>query len=240
MELLIDTAGFLLEAANWTGRRGILPRLTEHVVISLVPLAAAIVVAVPLGMLAGHHRRGHAIGAAVANVGRAIPTLALLVFAVILVFQLGWNFQFWPIVIALFLLGLHPLFTNSYTAIREVDAAVVEAARGMGYGERQLLLAVELPIASPVILTAVRITAIQIIATAPLAGFTGGRGLGAFIIGGFRRRSYEEMLAGTLLAVALALLADRLVTLLEARIVPRGLERGNDEFATAAARGRPA
>ncbi len=240
MDLLVDAAHFLADPANWAGGRGIPTRVLDHLVISLVPLAAAIAVAVPLGMLAGHFRRGHTVGALVANVGRAIPTLGLLVFAVVLIFALDWNFRFWPIVIALFLLGLHPLFTNSYTAVRDVDASVVEAARGMGFDERQVLLGVELPLASPVILTAVRITAIQLIATAPLAGLVGGVGLGGFIIGGMARQDYGESLAGTLLVAAIALAADQLVTLVERLVVPRSLSGGEDRFAEVAATGRAA
>lgn len=238
MELsaFLEAIPWLVDPANWRGRGSIPIRLVEHVQISTIPLVAAMLVAIPAGVLAGHHRRGQAVGAFIANLGRAIPTLALLVFGFILATSvLDLGIGFWPIVFALFLLALHPLFTNSYTAVREVEPALVEAARGMGYDESRVLLDVELPVASPVILTAVRITAVQVVATAPLAPLTAGGGLGRFILDGFQRRDFAGMFGGVILVALLALAVDWLLSRAERRLVPRGIRRSDASAAEVAA-----
>lgn len=239
MENLLDTVRWFAEAANWSGRGGVPVRVVEHLQISLFPLVAAALVAIPAGVLAGHYRRGQAIGAAIANIGRAVPTLALLVFGVLI--SLRWldlGLRFWPIVFALFFLALHPLFTNTYTAVREVDRSLVEAARGQGLTERELITEVEVPMAIPVIFTAIRITAVQVIATAPIGALAGGGGIGRFVIDGFQQFDYGEMLAGVVLVAGLALIADAVLTRLERRLTPRGIRRV--DAAEVAAAGRAA
>lgn len=236
MEPFVDAIRFLVDPANWTGNRGILVRLVEHLQLSIPPLLAAMAVAIPAGVLAGHHRRGQAIGTAIANVGRAIPTLALLVFGLILsVRVLGLGISYWPTVFALFFLALHPLFTNTYTAVKNVDRALVEAARGMGYDERQLLREVELPVASPVIFTAIRIAAVQVVATAPIGALAAGGGFGRFVIDGFGQQNYGVMYAGILLIAALAVVTERLIDAIERLAIPRGLRaRGDDDVTSIA------
>lgn len=230
MEPVIDAFVFLADPSNWTGSRGVMVRIVEHLQLSLPPLLAAMLVAIPAGVLAGHHRRGQAIGTAVANVGRAIPTLALLVFGLILsVRVLGLGISYWPTVFALFFLALHPLFTNSYTAIRAIDPALVEAARGMGYDDRQLLREVELPLASPVIFTAIRIAAVQVIATAPIGALAASGGLGRFVIDGFGSRNYGVMYAGIILIALLAVVTERSIDAVERAVVPRGLRAHSDD-----------
>lgn len=237
MEPFIDAFGFLTDPANWSGNRGILVRFIEHVQLSLPPLLAAMLVAIPAGVLAGHFRRGQAIGTFIANVGRAIPTLALLVFGLILsvrVFDLG--ISYWPTVFALFFLALHPLFTNTYTAVKNVDRSLLEAARGMGYDERQLLWEVELPVASPVIFTAIRVAAVQVVATAPIGALAAGGGFGRFVIDGFGSRNYGVMYAGIILIALLAVATERTVDGIERLVVPRGLRGASgDDVATVAA-----
>jgi osmoprotectant transport system permease protein len=201
----LDAFAFLTDPANWTGSRGILVRTVEHVQLSLPPLLAAMLVAIPGGVVAGHFRRGQAIGTAIANVGRAIPTLALLVFGLLLSTRvLGLGISYWPTVFALFFLGLQPLFTSAYTAVRTIDRDLVEAAHGMGYDHRQVLWEVEVPVASPVIFTAIRITAVQVVATAPIGALAGGGGLGRLVIDGFYQRSSGVMWAGIILIALMA------------------------------------
>ncbi|MBW3621320.1 MAG: ABC transporter permease [Actinobacteria bacterium] len=236
MDAVVDMLRWLLEPGTWTGPRGVLARSVEHLWISLVPLVAAMAVAIPAGVLSGHYRRGQAVGALVTNVGRAVPSLALLVFGLLLsVRVLGLGFSFWPIVFALFFLALQPLFTNSYTAVREAEPALVEAARGQGLSEREVLLEVELPVASPVIMTAVRITAVQVVATAPLGALAAGGGLGRFIIDGFGQNDDGQMLGGVVLVAVFALLVEWSVTRLERRVIPRPLQGRTDASAVAAA-----
>jgi osmoprotectant transport system permease protein len=236
VEPFLDAFRFLADPANWTGSRGILVRLVEHLQLSIPPLLAAMVVAIPAGVLAGHYRRGQAIGTAIANVGRAIPTLALLVFGLILsVRVLGLGISYWPTVFALFFLALHPLFTNTYTAVKNVDRALVEAARGMGYDERQVLREIELPVSSPVIFTAIRIAAVQVVATAPIGALAAGGGFGRFVIDGFGSQNYGVMYAGIILIAVLAVLTERLIDLVERLVVPRGLRAAADDDVTSVA-----
>lgn len=236
MEALLEMVRWLTDPGNWSGAGSIPQRLLEHLWLSLVPLVAAAAVAIPAGVLAGHHRRGQAIGAAIANLGRAIPTLALLVFGLILSARvLGLGFRFWPTVFALFLLALHPMFTNSYTAVREVDPALVEAARGQGLDDRQVLREVELPVASPVIMTAIRISAVQVVATVPIGALASEGGLGRYIIDGFAQFDFGEMLAGVLLVALFAITVEQVLARLERRVVPTGLQRRADVSEVAAA-----
>ena len=229
MDALVETFRWFADGGNWSGAGSIPQRIWEHLLLAAVPLLAAAAVAVPAGVLAGHHRRGQAIGAAIANLGRAIPTLALLVFGLILSARvLGLGFRFWPTVFALFLLALHPMFTNAYTAVREVDPALVEAARGQGLSDRQVLWDVELPVASPVIMTAVRISAVQVVATVPIGALASEGGLGRFIIDGFNQFDFGEMLGGVLLVAALAIAVETLLGRLERRVVPTGIQRRAD------------
>jgi osmoprotectant transport system permease protein len=236
VEPIVDAFAFLVDPGNWTGSRGILVRFVEHLQLVIPALFAAMVVAIPAGVLAGHYRRGQAIGTFIANVGRAIPTLALLVFGLILsVRVLGLGISYWPTVFALFFLALHPLFTNTYTAVKNVDRALVEAARGMGYDERQLLREVELPVASPVIFTAIRIAAVQVVATAPIGALAAGGGFGRFVIDGFGSQNYGIMYAGIILIALLAVATERLIDLIERLVVPRGLRAAADDDVTSIA-----
>lgn len=240
MDAIVEMLRWLVEPGTWTGPRGVLARSVEHLWISIVPLAAAMAVAIPAGVLSGHYRRGQAVGALVTNIGRAVPSLALLVFGLLLsVRVLGLGFSFWPIVLALFFLALQPLFTNSYTAVREADPALVEAARGQGLSEREVLLEVELPVASPVIMTAVRITAVQVVATAPLGALAAGGGLGRFIIDGFGQNDDGQMLGGVVLVAVFALIVEWAITRLERRVIPAPL-RGRADASAVAAAGRAA
>lgn len=237
MEPFLDAFAFLADPSSWAGSRGIPVRILEHVQLSLPPLLAAMVVAIPAGVVSGHYRRGQAIGTLIATVGRAIPTLALLVFGLLLstrVFNLG--ISYWPTVFALFFLALHPLFTNTYTAVKNVDPALVEAARGMGYDDRQVLREIEVPVASPVIFTAIRIAAVQVVATAPIGALAAGGGLGRFVIDGFGQRNFGVMYAGIILIALMAVVTERVVDLLERAIVPRGLrDRAEDDVASVVA-----
>lgn len=237
METIVEMVGWFADAANWQGPTGVPTRVLEHLRLSVVPIAAAAAIAIPAGVLSGHFRRFQSLGAAVANAGRAMPTLALLVFGIIISFRwLDIGFQYWPTVLALFFLALHPLFTNAYTAVRDTDAATIDAARGMGLSEARIIWEVELPIASPVVLTAVRITAVQVVATAPIGALAGGVGLGRFIIDGYNQFDYGEMLAGVVLVAAVALLVEQLLNRLERVLIPQGLQRADVEAVAAMGR----
>ena len=207
MELFSDGIAWLLVAENWTDpRNGILLRLWEHISLAAAALAFATAIGLPLGLWIGHTGRGAPAVIAIANVGRAVPSVGWLgiVFPVALLALGRGGLGFVPAVIALTALGIPPIVTNTYAGMREVDPELVEAGRGMGMTERQLVRRVEVPVALPVILAGIRISAVQIVATATLATIVGGGTLGAFIVQGIdvrgagprRRRCHARRPAG--------------------------------------------
>lgn len=192
---------------------------------SLAALLIAIAVAVPLAVVLAHYRKAELAAAAVINVGRAVPTVAILGILVLGFLYAGRGFSSSPIVLALVLLGLPPIFTNTYAAIRGVDAGAVSAARAMGFTERELMFRVELPLGTPIILTGVRIAAVQLIATEPLGAFFGGEGLGAYLRQGLGNQDFNQVQAGALLVTATAIGIDLLLFVIGRLVLPKGVQR---------------
>jgi osmoprotectant transport system permease protein len=193
---------WLTDPANWTGPNGILARLYEHVLVSLVALILCALIALPIAIWLGHVGRGGGFAINISNVGRAVPT-----FAIVVLLAVG-PLSGQPVIItivALVLFGMPPLLTNAYVGMREVDRDVVEAARGMGMRASQLLRQVELPLAAPLILTGLRTAAVQIVATATIAAIVGGPGLGRIITAGLGNQDQAQLVAGALLVAVLAL-----------------------------------
>ena len=161
------------------------------------------------------------------NLGRAIPSFGLIVLFWLLATRTGWvGTQFWPLVLALTALAMPPVFTNTYTAVREVDPATVEAARGMGYTESQVLRQVELPLASPVMMAGIRIAFLQVVATTAIGAIvTNGGGLGRYVVDGFARGvpGRPTVLAGALLLAGLTLICDAAFGGLERLVIPSGV-----------------
>ena len=173
----------------------------ELLVVWAWTMVIAVSIAVPGGLLLGRSRRSGVLTANVANIGRAIPTFAVLVLGAI------WlGFGNLPVVIALVLLALPPMFTFTLTAIRQVDPATVESARGMGMTEPRILRSVQVPLALPLILNGIRLSSAAVLATAPLAALVGGGGLGRYIVDGFSTTNYNLVRAGVVLVVMLVLL----------------------------------
>lgn len=220
MDILTAVAAWFADPAHWTGTSGILNRTVEHLVLSAVSIAAALAIAVPLGLLIGHTGRGAFLTVSIANLGRSIPSYALLIIFVTF-FGIGFGAAF-P---ALVVLAIPPILTNTYVALREVDHDMVEAGRAMGMGEVQLLRRVELPIAIPVVIAGIRVAAVQVVATATLAALVGGGALGRFIVDGFALRRQDQLVAGAILVALFALLTERSFTWLERRLVSPGLRR---------------
>nr|WP_238420599.1 ABC transporter permease subunit [Streptomyces taklimakanensis] len=192
----------MTDGANWAGEGGVWHRLGEHVWLTAACLALACAVALPIALWLGHLGRGGALAVNLANIGRAVPTFAVLVL--LSLGPLGTEGH-WPTVIALVLFAVPPLLTNAYVGMRETDRDVVEAARGMGMSGWQLLRQVELPLALPMIATGVRTAAVQLVATATLAALTGGGGLGRIITAGFNTYDTAQVVAGAVLVAVLAL-----------------------------------
>jgi osmoprotectant transport system permease protein len=204
IEFLGEVAAWFADPATWTGRDGIPVRLWEHLWISGVSLGAAIAIGLPLGLAIGHTGRGAGAVVAIANIGRAIPSLGLMGLAFIVLLPLGLGVGPLPTIIALTALGIPPIVVNAYTGLREVDRELVEAANGMGMREREVLTRVEVPIALPVILAGVRTSAVQIVATATLAAAIGGGTLGQIIYIGFNIGDQVRIFGAALVVAALS------------------------------------
>ncbi|AZM51700.1 ABC transporter permease [Streptomyces sp. WAC 01529] len=216
MKTLGDALAWLGDSAHWAGDDGIWHRLTQHLVLTVVCLLISCLIALPVALVLGHLGKGGALAVNISNVGRAVPTFAVLVL--LLLTPLGrWGEG--PTVVALVLFAVPPLLTNAYVGMRGVDQSVVRAARGMGMTGPQLLRQVELPLALPLVLSGVRIAAVQLVATATIAALAGGGGLGRIITAGFNLASTPQVVAGAMLVAVFALLVEGVFEVAE-RLAP--------------------
>lgn len=209
------------DPAHWQGVGGVPNRVEEHVVMSLAATAAAAVIALPVGLTLGHLRRGGALAINVSNIGRALPSFAILVLAVQLV-GIGAT----PAFLALVALAIPPMVTNSFVGMRDVDAGLRDAAYGLGMRQGQVLFRVELPNALPVVMAGVRTSGVQVVATATLAALVGWGGLGRYIIDGFSQRDFIQIFAGAILVALLAGVTELGLAGLQRVLTPAGLKVG--------------
>jgi osmoprotectant transport system permease protein len=161
----------------------------------------------------------------VVNIGRAIPTFAIIALLFPLSLRYNVELGFWPTAVALVFLGIPPIFTNTFTGVRDVDRGVVESAEAMGLRPRQVLLRVEMPSALPLILTGMRVSAVQVVATATLSALVGYGGLGGLIIRGVSQQDDGKLLTGAVLVAVLAILTELSFGVVERRTTP-WLRRG--------------
>ena len=218
LHFLRRLADWFGNGAHWRGSSGVPHLLAGHLVLVALSLALALVVSLPLGLVLGHTGRGSALAINVTNIGRALPSVAILVVAVQ---ALGIGRA--PAVVAITALSVPPILTNTYTAIRQVDPVDRDAARGMGMTGLQVLTRVELPQATPVIFAGIRTAAVQAVATATLAGLVAYDCLGTLIYLGLGANDTVELCAGALLVVALALLTEYGLGALQRALTPPGL-----------------
>ena len=229
MHEFVRAIHWIFTASHWDTvnfQTGIRAQLAYHVELSALSLLFAAGLAIPVGLLVGHKRRGQFLAVSVANVGRSIPSFALVVLAFIIISNL-WprlGFSMLPTLVALTLLGIPPILTNTYVGIQSVDPDTVESVRGMGMNERQVLFRLEVPVAAPLIMAGLRTSAVTVVATATLAGFVGGGGLGVFLYGGFAQRGQEaQLIGGAILVAALAVLTEVSFAGLERVVTPKAL-----------------
>jgi osmoprotectant transport system permease protein len=228
MQFLASVLAWLVDPARWQGTDGIPNRVGEHLWLSALAVLVAVLLAAPLGVWLGHRGRGGFLAVNVTNLGRALPSMALLAFALPLTIALGLGLGFWPTLVALIPLGIPPILTNSYAAVRAVDPDVVEAGRGMGLSEWQVLRGVELPIALPLIIAGIRNAAVAIVATATLGALVAGGGLGRYIVDGLALQDYQRLFVGALLVALLAIVTEVLFGLLERAITSPEVRGGRD------------
>lgn len=213
MNFVSETVAWLTNPDNWTGPNGIPARLGEHVAMSLVVMFIAIAIALPVGLYIGHTRRGVTLTVALANIGRAVPTFALMgiIAPITQAFDPGNGFGLYPTILAMIILAIPPILVNAYAGVSEVDRDLVEAARGMGFRGRQVLRDVEIPVALPVILGGVRSASVQVIATTTLGAILGIGGIGRFVVDGIAQKDDGMLFGGVVLVAALAMLSEGLL-----------------------------
>ena len=248
MNLFADTWAYLSDGSNWTGDGGLLELLLEQLLLTFVALAIALAIGLPVALWLGHLGRGGFLAINISAVGRAIPTFAVLALLV-LCEPIGYA-TFGPFgraglatLIALALFALPPIVTNTYVGVDEVPRDIREAADGMGMRGWQKFLRVELPLASPLIVSGIRLALVQVWATATIAALVAGPGLGNVITAGFFNGDYPRGLAGALVVAAVALVLElvsaRAQRAVQARALPdtrgtkpRDTEGDTDEAST--------
>jgi osmoprotectant transport system permease protein len=218
---------WLGDGAHWQGPEGVPTRVLQHLEVSGAAVAIASAIAIPLGLFIGHTGRGRFLAVSIANIGRAVPSFGILVIAYVIVLKLAASlaFGFTPTVIALVLLAIPPILTNTYVGVEAVDRDTVEAARGMGMSEREILLRLEVPLATRLIMAGVRTSAVTVVATATLSALIGGGTLGRYIVDGFAQSDNGMLIAGSVLVAMLAVITEVGLGILERRLTPRTRSR---------------
>lgn len=196
-----------------------LTKVSEHITLSAVAILIAVLIALPVSLVVSRSDLASFLAINTANVGRAVPSLAILAFALPL---LGLGFR--PSLLALTVLAIPPILINASTGLRQVEPQVIDAAKGMGLSGFQVLTSIQLPIAAPVIFAGIRTAAVQVVASATLATFIGGGGLGDLIVEGFQRGDNLIMLAGAFSVAILAIITELGFGGLERAFTPKGLK----------------
>jgi osmoprotectant transport system permease protein len=208
-------------ATHLSGQTGVVQRLGDHAWYSGLSLLVALAIALPIGLLVGHTGRGRNVVVAISSATRALPTLGLLYFIVLL---MGLGLA--PLIIVLVLLAVPPILAGAYAGLESVDRQTIDAARSIGLSEWQILSRVEVPLALPLILGGIRSAVLQVIATATIASYFGLTGLGRFLAEGLAQQDYSIALAGAILVAALAAVVDGALALIQILVTPRGVSRG--------------
>ena len=229
MDVVTDVIGWLTDPAQWSGPDGIPVRTLQHLWYSLLATAIAAAIALPIGILIGHTGRGAVLAVNLTNLGRAIPSLGIIILMFTLV-----GFGIIPVLVTLIALAIPPIVTNSYIGVRSVDRDVRESAEGMGMRGRQVLWQVELPVAMPLIMAGIRTSAVQVVATATLAAYVGLGGLGRYLIDGLSQRDLAQVVGGAILVAVLSLATELVLGRVQTMVVSEGLAGRGAEAAVRA------
>jgi osmoprotectant transport system permease protein len=213
---------YLTDSFNWSGNEGIWARIVEHLWYTFAALGLSVVIALPIGLRIGHTRRGAFLAINLGNAARALPSLGLLMIAVLLTDEIG----FLPVLIALVALGIPPILASTYAGLSGVDPATIDAARGMGMTGREILTKVEIPIGMPLIISGIRSATLQIVSTATIAALVSLGGLGRYVVDGLKLRDFPQMFTGALLVALLAIALDAIFALIGRITVSPGLKIG--------------
>ncbi len=199
-------------------RPDFIPLLITHIQLSVVALLIGVAIALPVALLVSRSAVLSAVAINIGNIGRAVPSLALLALAFPF---LGFGFA--TSLVALTALAIPPILINASTGLRQVSPQVIDAAKGMGLSGPQIMARVQVPIAAPIIFAGVRTSAVQVVASATLATFVGGGGLGQLIVLGFQRNLPAVQIAGALAVAVLAIITELGFGFLERAFTPKGL-----------------
>lgn len=220
-----DFLAWLLDPAHWQGDNGIPVRLFEHITLSSAAVLTATLAGLPVGLFIGHTGRAANLAINIANIGRALPSYAVILM--ILPFSLALSPTLGldpiPTFTAMTLLAIPPILVGAYAGLRSVDRDLIEAGRGMGMHEREILTGIELPIASPVIVGGFRTATLQVIATATIGAVVSGGGLGRYIVDGIHNQQYDRLFVGVILVAALAIGVDLVLSVVQRLLTPRAL-----------------
>jgi osmoprotectant transport system permease protein len=218
MQTFLDAIQFIFDNPSL-----ILDKTVEHIWLSVAALGVAMAIAIPLGVWLGHLHQGSFLAINVSNVGRALPSLAVISIGLAL---LGVGFL--NVMVALVILAAPVILTNAYVAVDQVDPDAVRAARAMGMRGPQVLLRVEIPLALPLMFAGIRTAAVYVVATAPLAALAGGGGLGDIIV---NQSTYgiEGVVGGSIVIAILAFATDGVFALIQRLVTPRALRRRGKE-----------
>lgn len=199
---------WLTDPSHWQGAGSIPTRIAEHLGVTALAVVLAALVALPLGVLIGHTRRGSGLMGAFTGAARAIPTLGILTL-----FGLALGIGLRAPLVALIILAIPSLLAGAYSGIQAVDPTIPNAAKAIGMSPWQVIRSVEVPLALPVILGGLRSATLQVVSTATLAAYVADAGLGRYLFAGLKSRDYVQMLAGAILVTALALLLELILAL---------------------------
>ena len=205
---------FILDPKN-----NFLGQTIEYLKLCGVSIAAAIVIGVVLGALVSRNAFLAFLAVNVSGLMRAIPIIAVLI-----VFVPIFGIGFLPSIIALIVLGIPPILLNTYTGIRGIEPATIEAAKGMGMTSWQIATRIQAPLVTPLVAAGIRTSAVQIVATATLAAFIGAGGYGDYIVDGLTVFNYTELIVGAVSVAILAILVEVFMSWLQGVLTPEGLK----------------
>jgi osmoprotectant transport system permease protein len=237
VDLVSETIAWLADGTHWAGSQGIPNRLFEHLLLSGVSLGIATLVAIPAGIWIGHTGRFASFAVNLANLARALPSLALIgiVLPVTAALDPQLGFKVYPALIAMVVLAIPPILVNTQAGIAGVDRDLVEAGRAMGMTERGLIQRLELPLALEPIIAGLRSASVQVVATATLGAIFGGGGLGRFLVEGIAQNDDGKTFGGVFLVAVLALSVEAVFLAILRLIRSPGLRRMNSARAVAGA-----
>lgn len=221
MSFFVEAIAWILDPSHYGGENGIDTRIVEHLVISFGVVIVAAIIAIPLGYAIGHTGRGRTVAVALSGGIRALPTLGLLILI-----ALGVGIGLTAPFIAFVVLAIPSILAGAYSGFDAVDRSTIDAARSVGMTERQIVWRVEVPLGLPLLIGGLRAASLQVIATATLADYVGGGGLGHFLFLGLKTNDYPQVLAGSIVVILLAIVSEILFSVVQRLVVPAGVSAG--------------